>query len=42
LPEEGKIFAEKAVAGRLLGLETGDWSTLLIGVALLGLLLVLF
>ena len=35
------MFARKTAEGRLFGLDVGDWSMSLIGVALLGLLLVL-
>ena len=35
------MFARKTAEGRLFGLDVGDWSMFLIGVALLGLLLVL-
>jgi hypothetical protein len=35
------MFARKTAEGRLFGLDVGDWSMFLLGIALLGLLLVL-
>ncbi len=34
------MFARRATAGRLLGLDAGDWSILFFGLALAALLLV--
>lgn len=39
---EPDMFAHKATTFRLFGLDVGDWSTLLLGLALLGLLIALF
>ncbi len=35
------MFARKIVEGRFFGLDVGDWSMFLLGLAFLGLLLVL-
>jgi hypothetical protein len=35
------MLARKTAEGRLFGLDAGDWSMLLVGLALLGLLLLL-
>jgi hypothetical protein len=38
---ENNVFARKMTAGQLFCLDAGDWSMLLLGVALAGLLVVL-
>jgi hypothetical protein len=35
------MFVYRTTAGRLFGLDTGDWSMLLVGLALTGFLIVL-
>jgi hypothetical protein len=38
---EDHLFARKTTAGQLFGLDAGDWSMLLLGLALAGLLVML-
>jgi hypothetical protein len=38
---EDNLFARKTTAGRLFDLDAGDWSMLLLGLALAGLLVML-